>query len=454
MSPPISILEAPGDPPTNEISIAQISSGGMALHWYESVAIVQQLCQTLGDLAEHPKFDWSKVFVQPSGDITIRSPGSSDADACVRALGELLRTWLAENPHPVPLGLVVAQATSTPPFYRGATELSEALSHYERPNRIELVRNVYERWRAANPAARAHPEKAPSTPFVAELSRKAGAFGRSLKSRALGLIDFARTAVRRLPRRALRIAVPADDAPRRRFPWKWAAAVTLAIMMAVIAAGVISSGVGRPAATTAGNVLSRADDRLIDAVAARLGAAVNWVGRRFVRMPTGQQTTSPAGPPVRTTRRGASGTSPALPGSPPDVPGDVAPNLPNDASGTADRAVAAPPAQNPVAAALPQPSLEIVYSNADRDVTPPVAIGRQLPDLPPTGVPQSGIALVIVVDQTGRVESATLATRPATLEDAMQATMNLSAAKSWRFRPALRAGQPVKYLRSVWLANR
>jgi hypothetical protein len=107
-----------------------------------------------------------------------------------------------------------------------------------------------------------------------------------------------------------------------------------------------------------------------------------------------------------------------------------------------------------VAAALPQPSLEIVYSNADRDVTPPVAIGRQLPDLPPTGVPQSGIALVIVVDQTGRVESATLATRPATLEDAMQATMNLSAAKSWRFRPALRAGQPVKYLRSVWLANR
>ena len=447
MSPPISILEAPSDPPSSEISIAQISAGGMALHWYESVAIVQQLCQALGDLPEHPKFDWSKVFVEPSGEITIRSPGPSHADASVQALGELLRSWLAETPSPVPLGLVVAQATSTPPFYRGAAELSEALSHYERPNRIELICNVYERWRSANPASHAPPEETRSIPFTAEFSRRAGAFARSLKRRALACIEFVRTARRRLPRRARRVAVPAGDAPRRTFPWMWAVAVTLAI---VIAGGLIASGLGRPAATTAGTMVGRADDRLIDAVAARLGAAVNWVGRRFVRMPSGQQTPSSAGPPVRTARRSTPGPSTALSDGSSDVPHDV----PMDVAGTADQSAPTPPEQDALPPASHQPDLSIVYSSADRDVTPPVAIGRQLPDLPPTGVPQSGIALVIVVDQTGRVESATLVTRPATLQDAMQATMNLSAAKSWRFRPALKAGQPVKYLRSVWLANR
>ena len=218
MSPPLSILEAPNAPPATEISIAQISSGGMALHWYEAVAIVQELCQTIGDRREHPTLDWSKVFVQSSGDITLRSPGSSHTDASVRALGELLRTWLADAPGPMPLGLVVAQATSAPPFYRSAAELSEALSHYERPNRLELIRNVYERWRSTNPEFHGPSEETPSTLSTAELSRRAGAFARSLKARVLSIefAELARTAVRRFPRRAPPLAIPAEEVPRRK----------------------------------------------------------------------------------------------------------------------------------------------------------------------------------------------------------------------------------------------
>ena len=153
MPPPISILQHPSAPINNQVSIAQISAGGMVLHWYESVAIVQELCQTLGNQSGHPMLDWSTVFVQSSGRVTIRSSDSNDPIVSVRAIGELLGNWLAETPYPRPLSLVVAQCTSTPSFYRSAAELSKALSHYERPNRLELIRNVYERWRSADPAS-------------------------------------------------------------------------------------------------------------------------------------------------------------------------------------------------------------------------------------------------------------------------------------------------------------
>jgi hypothetical protein len=36
----------------------------------------------------------------------------------------------------------------------------------------------------------------------------------------------------------------------------------------------------------------------------------------------------------------------------------------------------------------------------------------------------------------------------------MIATMTLSAAKNWRFQPAVKDGQPVKYRRTIWVPGR
>ena len=55
----------------------------------------------------------------------------------------------------------------------------------------------------------------------------------------------------------------------------------------------------------------------------------------------------------------------------------------------------------------------------------------------------------ILVSETGRVESARGRRRPATLGAALQSTTALSVVKTWRFRPALKNSQPVKYRTTV-----
>jgi hypothetical protein len=95
-----------------------------------------------------------------------------------------------------------------------------------------------------------------------------------------------------------------------------------------------------------------------------------------------------------------------------------------------------------------------VYSPADREVVPPVPLNQSLFGSPPVTAQRMGfIAITVLVDEEGRVVSATVADAPQRLQDTMLATLNLSAAKSWRFRPALRDGKPVRYRWVVWLRN-
>jgi len=94
-----------------------------------------------------------------------------------------------------------------------------------------------------------------------------------------------------------------------------------------------------------------------------------------------------------------------------------------------------------------------VYSAADEDVTPPIPIDQQFRDAP-TSAEEDVAAIDIVVDETGHVESATLLSGSGTLQTAMLGAANLSAAKTWRFNPAVRAGRPVKYRRTVWVSTR
>jgi hypothetical protein len=453
MSPVNSILEDRSRPTDGgrEVSLAQIAASGIAVNWDETLAIVQRLCQTLGEQPGHPALDWATVFIQSTGEITIQSPGSSNADASVQALGELLRTWLGVSSYPMPLSLVVAQATSTPPFYRSVAELSEALSHYERPNRLELIRNVYEHWQSAEPAARGPLLETRPALSSAELRQKVRVLAHAIGARALSLGKFTRATGGALLRVVRRAAVPADKAPRTsRWMW-WAIAVMFLMAMA---GWLIVSGIGRPAATTVTSAIGRTNDRLADRLASKLGGALNWLGTHHFGTPVVAPTTA-AQPsrPTRTRRRSPAGnlqargdSTPAAPVGVPDIPVPAA-----DQPTTAAAELATPPAPLVPAA----PDTPVVYSAADADVTPPVAIDLELPASPPSGAaPQNGAAVDIVVDETGRVESATLARRPGTLQETMLATMNLSVAKTWRFRPALKAGQPVKYRRTVWLANK
>jgi TonB family protein len=98
-------------------------------------------------------------------------------------------------------------------------------------------------------------------------------------------------------------------------------------------------------------------------------------------------------------------------------------------------------------------STRTVYSALDSDVTPPVEIDRAMPAWNPPaehawrwfrGVVQ------VVVDERGNVERAQLLQSVAEFYDAAL----VQAARGWRFQPARRDGQPVKYRKLIDITMR
>ena len=88
-----------------------------------------------------------------------------------------------------------------------------------------------------------------------------------------------------------------------------------------------------------------------------------------------------------------------------------------------------------------------IYSNDDKDVLPPVDVTRPMPPwYPPTAADQArehrGL-LRIVIDERGYVENASLVTPVAETYDPSL----LAATKYWKFRPAVKDGAAVKFMK-------
>jgi hypothetical protein len=81
-----------------------------------------------------------------------------------------------------------------------------------------------------------------------------------------------------------------------------------------------------------------------------------------------------------------------------------------------------------------------IYTAADLDVAPPILRSADLPRWQPSGGFHVD-ALEVMVSQQGGVERIRLVSEPRRMIDMMQ----LSAAKMWRFDPALKDGEPVRY---------
>jgi hypothetical protein len=83
-----------------------------------------------------------------------------------------------------------------------------------------------------------------------------------------------------------------------------------------------------------------------------------------------------------------------------------------------------------------------IYTEADAAVMPPEALSRQFPATPPFGMSKGQIGtLEIVISRSGQVE----AIRLHTPLNRYHERMIVSAAKAWRYRPALKDGKPVRY---------
>ncbi len=107
----------------------------------------------------------------------------------------------------------------------------------------------------------------------------------------------------------------------------------------------------------------------------------------------------------------------------------------------------APTPETPIAAAVkPAVAAPVLYTLADVTVTPPVIVEQQVPAWRfASNLPDRIFRgrLELVIDETGAVETVTLATP---IWPAYDATL-LQAAKKWRYQPAVKDGKPVKFRR-------
>jgi hypothetical protein len=85
------------------------------------------------------------------------------------------------------------------------------------------------------------------------------------------------------------------------------------------------------------------------------------------------------------------------------------------------------------------------FSGTDADVTPPVLLGRGAP-APVAGAPAATYELV--VDESGSVEQVRLIAG----DRGMRESMMRAHVKSWKFQPASRLGESVRYRMQVRVA--
>lgn len=107
-----------------------------------------------------------------------------------------------------------------------------------------------------------------------------------------------------------------------------------------------------------------------------------------------------------------------------------------------------PPATPPSPEVAAQPRARRLYSNADSTVTPPVPLKEEFPQLPTVlarGLLGRRGVLDLIISENGAVESAIVSSSINRLYDQLL----LAATATWRYKPALKDGEPVKYARTI-----
>jgi tetratricopeptide (TPR) repeat protein len=93
---------------------------------------------------------------------------------------------------------------------------------------------------------------------------------------------------------------------------------------------------------------------------------------------------------------------------------------------------------------------DAIYDGTVLDVTPPVVVRQSLPAMPERVAGAAQGLMEIVIDETGKVESAVMRTPVHHVYDPLA----LNAARSWTYKAATRNGVPVKYRKLVQITVR
>ena len=386
------------------VSLQDVVGRQVVVHWDEAVAVVEELCEVAiaggGDTAPVPELD--DVLLASDGHVTLRR---SRGDKSPTAAGRMLHALLSNGDVPMPLRLFVTQSTSHDK-YKSLPEFARGLAYFGKPDRGRLIQDLYTRslqTSQSSPASTTVPPPIPTSEPANEATRK-------------------------------------EQAKRKRKPikkWLFAAAVL----------GVAGGGAWLWNRGGSTQEMQGSATRMLAGAAGALADLGQQVSKAL-----GSQVTEPAAATADSSDRSRSKPKPR-PTADRIGAAEPAPivsrrvSLPK-AAGALSLTAAMPPRvdfESTAVYAQPsqKPAPEVTYSSADHDVEPPALVFPQLtPPLVRTGTSVPAMnRMVVVVSPEGTVERVQLVEGPARMVDMML----LSGAKTWKFTPAFKDGEPVRY---------
>jgi hypothetical protein len=483
---------APEPPPPETLSIAELLDNDTPVEWAEAVAIAERICEAI---TRHPSLGAQEYVLDPRhiaiterGDVRVL-PGAPGGDPLVKQVGRILRALLERSAAPVSLRLVVSQAALELPGFATVGDLADALRSFRKSPQSEAIQTAFRRGRDTRPPLPPPPSASP-VPVISRAVPMAPAFARHaprfsirhhmpavvlllmvaglvyLTVRGLAPSDSlplnasdTRALVAETQPRAARVI----DGPSRTVPPNAPLGPSRAPGTSVPLPQRESVRGGRSSTRTATATpidspdaqsqvpapgLARADD------AQRLYDRIVLADPLYTLSP--ERSTPEAVAALRDSKRLL---------VPSIARRDYERALAAFEAGAYDRAAADATRVSRMLEALEAadvpPGLsegtrqllarievararedQRIYSEADVGVTAPEALGRQFPAAPPIGMSQGQIGtLEMLISRVGQVEVIKLHTPLNRYHE----RMIVSAAKAWRFKPALKDGKPVRY---------
>jgi protein TonB len=383
------------------IGLSDALAAGAPMGWTETVAVIRDVAMHLHWSATPQNVPTlSQIYILPNGSVQIEGGRPHPAGPVV-GLASLMEQLLDATGCPQQLLDVQKQARANPPVFTSPQALHAALEYFARPGSQDELAAYY---RGA-----------------------ANALDQSAKNRELD---------------ALKEKTKASQETEKKKAQKPRSRMMLYLALGVVAVTAIGGALfwmrygGQAPA-----VMNQSAGAALDAIATTgkdLTAAASTMVSEMIgapREPTPPPPTPPPAPPVVVPKARPRGTREAA------RPADV----------TAAQRAETPVADAPVnsdGVGSPEPEAAVpdidsrVYGARDIDVKPPELVYQQFPSQYLETVPNAhpGQLDILVLDD-GTVGEVRL--RPDS--NRLQDRMLISAAKAWRFRPAMRAGRPVRY---------
>jgi hypothetical protein len=444
------------------LTLSDVLARGIAVDWYESVAVVRAVAEVLTRDPENARLpELHQVQISAAGRVNVIA--GTAVQEPVRRLGQLLQATLGQAEPPVQLRLLVSQATAPIPAYASIAQYDEALGYFERPGRIAVLQALY--LRASQAAVVTCVEKVPSLDIIAPLpaplpSKNVKATsGGSSTARNVRVVS-AGTLLVLLCGAAVGyrggVEVVDDTSHRVSASATHGLHVAGAALVRVISWATERVGLGRLVSSDAAAVdgptaVSAAPDKPLKSERRRPAALETAPSQ--VAQTVSSQTRSP----LELTRADTTDAKAATPGAAltarimPFEAFDLEPEI-DSTSPRRDARVAKPALSNRASRQDDEATGDAaIYSLRSESVSPPIAVRPQLPRQLSPNVNRSDLRVIeLVISPLGTVESVRLIGAPRDVHDSML----LSAAKAWVFRPAEKDGVAVRYRKTVSVAPR